>query len=1284
MDDSPAAESQQTKMQGESEKLENDISEKPSQSFECDMCSASFEENKHLIEHSKAHLDESRMTSEETADPAPKYFECDICYLSFPNQEKLQDHKKIHQDEDINEKPKIFECEICFLSFTEKKQLTEHLKYHARETKQKKGPSKKVKKTVYCKICDKSFPGKKQLAKHSKIHVVEKEADGKNEKNFNCKTCSLSFLDKKSLKRHKKSHKKHHSNNQSSVKKAEKSFSCDICDMSFKSKKGKTTHMKVHMEENVNINEKTEQVADNFQCEICGLSFRSKKFLTEHKKAHPKEYRIKKKKKQPEVEEISDYCKLCQITFTDRDELTRHLKVHLEESIAMNRAQCLDDKVPTLKYCKICNVPFTDRRFLVEHMKTHLAERTPDNKLTESVTSVNGNSASLTNKESLIAHPNKLSGILANAETVDKDENPKSFECEICGASFTEIQELGDHLKVHVKSSKEGGSGNIPNTCFCEICNIPFSDYTFLAEHLKLHLAEESVLKENKLVDERPKIFEFVCQICNAGFSKKNNLTKHLKIHLKEKPYKCDVCDIQCTTKSNMTSHMMIHTGEKPYKCTICDAAFSKRCNLVKHHSIHTGEKPFKCYFCEAGFSSRSNMVAHMRLHTGEKPFKCDKCDATFLLESKLIKHQRVHTGERPFKCDVCGAAFIHKTSLNKHMKQQIHNGEHPFKCEYCDLELTSQVRLTNHLRTHTEEKKYKCDSCHAEFAMKCTLTIHQKIHTGEKPFKCDACDAAFSQRGSLTVHQRIHAGDMPFKCHICDAAYFQRGSLAVHMKLHANMSENYSDDPNFQQFHKRILDEIGMTSTEGDGLVKTGLVDGSKALDNTADQGINLSNAEKTRNGGSKEVKEHNMLEVVNRMRLDKMSGDKEEISKERIVEDLLRAANCTDKTKHSNVTAGNQGFDTDVNQHTSYKRRKFEKIIKNYFDENLEYGRHQTNMKDSVRADTTDQELNKVNQGGRNELGNEYTKKLLQKSGLSREINNIENFNKHQIDSTVDGGLQFKRGVTGPSFPETSDNQVLNMHKDVTFNFDPRFDITPPQKLDSEEARKSNIEKYPTWANEDRFYNAEHQLDYRKIFGNMGYQNGELLDSSKLLSKKNTALSYAEGFYRPENQNLDFYKAVRMPGNTTGYDGSIVTSQYQDVNLGHMQKTATSDCSNVGVDARYNTSLDRNSGFLDSRKLTLENTWAMGYADKSGYIPHGSLYFDNVQRYNRSNPYENMSLNPYTVNQSEEKLQRPDKNSSDLIQAGTRLDTPRSSGDQSYLDQYACGNPYGYPMYK
>ncbi|XP_077300569.1 uncharacterized protein LOC143921234 [Arctopsyche grandis] len=223
----------------------------------------------------------------------------------------------------------------------------------------------------------------------------------------------------------------------------------------------------------------------------------------------------------------------------------------------------------------------------------------------------------------------------------------KRFECDICSESFTFMNELNMHMKIHIEDKPHK----------CGICSKSF----LLKSHLNTHIKIHTNGKPHK------------CMICSKAFGFKHDLNIHIKIHTGERPHKCDVCSRAFILKSGLNNHMKLHIGEKPFVCEVCSKAFVLRSILNEHMKVHTGEKPHICKICLKAFVLKSVLNRHMKIHSGEKPHKCEICSKGFISKHYAKIHMQFHTGGKPHQCEICSKAFVCKGGLKRHVK--VHSG---------------------------------------------------------------------------------------------------------------------------------------------------------------------------------------------------------------------------------------------------------------------------------------------------------------------------------------------------------------------------------------------------------------------------------------------------------------------------------------------------------------------------------------------------------------------------------------------------------------------------------
>jgi len=197
----------------------------------------------------------------------------------------------------------------------------------------------------------------------------------------------------------------------------------------------------------------------------------------------------------------------------------------------------------------------------------------------------------------------------------------------------------------------------------CETCGLTLTDKNDLRTHLRNHHDEQPPNNIEKAVER------FSCQHCKKTFAHKSGLNTHLLTHKGGKKYECKVCKKSYYQNGNLQEHMRIHTGEKPFTCEYCSVAFRTSSQLKTHTRCHSGVKPYKCTVCEKSFPHNNTLKSHLKRHYNDRQYSCEYCPKDFIDRTALVRHCRTHTGEKPYICNICNKDFSTVTNLNKHKK---------------------------------------------------------------------------------------------------------------------------------------------------------------------------------------------------------------------------------------------------------------------------------------------------------------------------------------------------------------------------------------------------------------------------------------------------------------------------------------------------------------------------------------------------------------------------------------------------------------------------------------
>ena len=175
-----------------------------------------------------------------------------------------------------------------------------------------------------------------------------------------------------------------------------------------------------------------------------------------------------------------------------------------------------------------------------------------------------------------------------------KQDNTKPFSCKYCEESFVEIQDVKEHIKIHLSilETKDGAK----SLSYEKDCNS--NDYPNTIEVYK-EGSESKCSKQSKFRPDivnsaedrkKPKSVFFISKKDErkiGGNKNTANLKDNTKLQ-KIKAYSCRYCKKIFINKGHWKEHERIHTGEKPYSCKYCPKAFKQSSGLTRHELIHT------------------------------------------------------------------------------------------------------------------------------------------------------------------------------------------------------------------------------------------------------------------------------------------------------------------------------------------------------------------------------------------------------------------------------------------------------------------------------------------------------------------------------------------------------------------------------------------------------------------------------------------------------------------------------------------------------------------------
>ena len=102
-----------------------------------------------------------------------------------------------------------------------------------------------------------------------------------------------------------------------------------------------------------------------------------------------------------------------------------------------------------------------------------------------------------------------------------------------------------------------------------------------------------------------------------------------------------------------------------------------------------------------------------------------------------------------------------------------------------CEYETNKPYNLTQHIRTHNDERQHTCPICNQGFRASSHLKTHIKaIHTKERNFQCPKCPRFFATSWNLKIHLKNKHGKLKdYACKFCLEHFITPQALAGHIR---------------------------------------------------------------------------------------------------------------------------------------------------------------------------------------------------------------------------------------------------------------------------------------------------------------------------------------------------------------------------------------------------------------------------------------------------------------------------------------------------------------------
>ena len=153
-----------------------------------------------------------------------------------------------------------------------------------------------------------------------------------------------------------------------------------------------------------------------------------------------------------------------------------------------------------------------------------------------------------------------------------------------------------------------------------------------------------------------------------------------------------------------------------------------------------------------------------------------ENCPKTFNRQARLTEHLRSHSNDRVFKCleNGCSKDFFRESHLKAHIKSA-HSGVRDYLCSWegCNKSFATGTRLRRHEKAHEEHEKFRCQGY-------------------------EGCAAVFRKHATLHRHIiSVHQGVKPFPCLVVDPDTEEQCSMAFDTAEKLRAHERAKHDAN-------------------------------------------------------------------------------------------------------------------------------------------------------------------------------------------------------------------------------------------------------------------------------------------------------------------------------------------------------------------------------------------------------------------------------------------------------------------------------------------------------
>jgi predicted RNA-binding Zn-ribbon protein involved in translation (DUF1610 family) len=273
-------------------------------------------------------------------------------------------------------------------------------------------------------------------------------------------------------------------------------------------------------------------------------------------------------------------------------------------------------------------------------------------------------------------------------------------------------------------------------------------------------------------------------------------------------------CGFESADSNLITRHVNFHSYHTKVKCIGSNIMARSKLPICKFDHSKRNMVPdlpnaFECRWgtCEQTFNNLQKYIDHVDGHVSYIPrgrkvkgsvcCRWRGCISKSMYDkiTRLSDHVRSHTQEKLVGCPTCGGLFATRTKFHLHCTRQARKESQQYQCPRCQKHYQSEQLLEAHRAEHMD--RHTCPFCGKAFPWPSSVSVHIRYrHLDYKPFKCPVCEYRAKTRFDMKHHSNSrHSGPL-YRCEETGCDFSCRSAYGL--SRHRDKCHGGSDEPRY------------------------------------------------------------------------------------------------------------------------------------------------------------------------------------------------------------------------------------------------------------------------------------------------------------------------------------------------------------------------------------------------------------------------------------------------------------------------------------------------------